>query len=85
MQIRLTGKLTETSKETRNVLAKFKDKILQNKSIVNLYAFKIHNSRFKIQDSRFKIQDSEFKIQDPRSKIQDPRFQIQDWAHCITK
>ena len=38
MQIRLTSKLTETSKDTRNTLAKFEDKILQNKDTVNLYA-----------------------------------------------
>ena len=38
MQIRLTGKLTETSKDIRNTLAKFEDKILQNKDTVNLYA-----------------------------------------------
>ena len=37
MQIRPTGKLTETS-DTRNTLAKFEDKILQNKDTVNLYA-----------------------------------------------
>ena len=38
MQIRLTGKLTETSRDTRNTLAKFEDKILHNKDTVNLYA-----------------------------------------------
>ena len=38
MQIRLTGKLTETSKDTRNTLARFQDKILQSKDTVNLYA-----------------------------------------------
>ena len=38
MQIRLTDKLTETSRDTRNTLAKFEDKILQNKDTVNLYA-----------------------------------------------
>ena len=38
MQISLAGKWTETSKDTRNTLAKFEDKILQNKDTVNLYA-----------------------------------------------
>ena len=38
MQIRPTGKLTETSKDTRNTLAKFEDKMLQIKNTVNLYA-----------------------------------------------
>ena len=38
MQISLTGKLTETFKDTRNNLAKFEDKILQNKDTVNLHA-----------------------------------------------
>ena len=38
MQIRPTGKLTETSKDTWNTLAKFEDKILQIKDTVNLYA-----------------------------------------------
>ena len=38
MQIRQNGKLTGTSKDTRNTLAKFEDKILQNKDTVNLYA-----------------------------------------------
>ena len=38
MQIRPTGKLTETSGDTENTLAKFEDKILQNKDTVNLYA-----------------------------------------------
>ena len=38
MQTRPTGKLTATSKDTRNTLAKFEDKILQNKNTVNLYA-----------------------------------------------
>ena len=38
MQIRWMGKLTETSKDTRNTLAKFEDKILQSKDTVNLYA-----------------------------------------------
>ena len=38
MQIRLMGKLTETSTDTRNTLVKFEDKILQNKDTVNLYA-----------------------------------------------
>ena len=38
MQIGPTGKLTETSKDTRNTLAKFEDKILQNKDTVSLYA-----------------------------------------------
>ena len=33
MQIRLTGKLTETSKDTRNASAKFEDKNLQSKKI----------------------------------------------------
>ena len=33
------GKLTDTSRDTRNTLAKFEDKILQNKDTVNLYAF----------------------------------------------
>ena len=37
MQIRPMGKLTETSRDTRNTLAKFEDKILQNKDTVNLY------------------------------------------------
>ena len=32
MQIRATGKLTEASKDTRNTLAKFEDKILQKYS-----------------------------------------------------
>ena len=32
MQIRPTGKLIETSRDTRNTLAKFEDKILQNKN-----------------------------------------------------
>ena len=36
MQIKLTGKLTETSKDTRNTLVKFEDKILQSKDTVNL-------------------------------------------------
>ena len=31
MQIRPTGKLTQTSKDTRNTLATLEDKILQNK------------------------------------------------------
>ena len=38
MQIRPTGKLTEISKDTRNNLAKFEDKIVQSKDTVNLYA-----------------------------------------------
>ena len=38
MQIRPTGKLTETSRDTRDTLAKFEDKILQNKDTVNPYA-----------------------------------------------
>ena len=38
MPIRLMGKLTETSKDTSNTLAKFEDKILQSKDTVNLYA-----------------------------------------------
>ena len=38
LQIRLMGKLTETSKDTRNTLAKFEDKILRSKDTVNLYA-----------------------------------------------
>ena len=38
MQIRLTSKLTETSKDIRNTLARFEDKILQSKDTVNLYA-----------------------------------------------
>ena len=33
MQIRWTGKFTETSKDTRNTLAKFQDGILKNKKI----------------------------------------------------
>ena len=37
MQIRLTSKLTQTSKDTKNTLAKFKDKILQSIDTVNLY------------------------------------------------
>ena len=36
MQIRLMGKVTETSKDTRNPLAKFEGKILQSKDTVNL-------------------------------------------------
>ena len=36
MQIRPTSKLTETSRDTRNTLAKFEDKVLQNKDTVNL-------------------------------------------------
>ena len=43
MQIGLTGKLTETSRDTIGTLwpwtlAKFEDKILHNKDTVNLYA-----------------------------------------------
>ena len=38
MQIRPTGNLTETSKDTRNTLAKFEAKILQSEDTVNLYA-----------------------------------------------
>ena len=38
MQIRPTGKLTETSKDTMNTFAKFEDKILQSKDTVNPYA-----------------------------------------------
>ena len=38
MQIRPTGKLIETSKDTRNTLTKFEDKILHSKDTVNLYA-----------------------------------------------
>ena len=37
MQIRWTGKLTETLKDTGNPLAKFENKILQNKNTVTLY------------------------------------------------
>ena len=36
MQIRLMGKLTETSKDTRITLAKFEVKILQSKDTVPL-------------------------------------------------
>ena len=39
MQIRSTGKLTETSKDTSNILAKLEDKILQSKDTVNLNAY----------------------------------------------
>ena len=39
MQIRPMGELTETSsKDTRNTLAKFEDKILQSKDAVNFHA-----------------------------------------------
>ena len=48
MQIRLTGKLTETSKDTRNTLAKFEDKILQNKDTVNLYAYNFNKILAKL-------------------------------------
>ena len=35
MEIRPTGKLTETSKDAKNTFAKFEDKVLQNKGTVN--------------------------------------------------
>ena len=38
MQIRPMGKLIENSKDTRNTLAKFEDKILQSKDTMNLHA-----------------------------------------------
>ena len=55
MQIRLTGKLTETSRDTRNTLAKFEDKILQNKDTVNLYGWNFSKIKLHIHDDSLPI------------------------------